>query len=332
MSKRCTKRCCVDKEDSVCCNNLPTSTKLLDNIVNLDIQMNDNIDFMQNQINNINNSYKEIINEILIENNRYKILVDEVNNINEKIDDIEIKLIESGCSIQYDGTCNHGCGKMIYTDVTKINVFVVEHDIEFLYLTMVAGGGAGGIGFVDGIFYYSGGGGGGGSCIINKPISVTKGTILHIKVGSGGDSKSGRHGSDSYVEILYTTHKKEIILTSGGANGHPTKDMDHDVSGGCGGHSHLCMFDGCNGHPGETSIPSHGCSKGGCGGTSIFYKGGNGGGNYFGTGGKGGTIDRIVGENGKYGSGGGGSCPKLIIDPTERLSGNGGDGVVIIEW
>ena len=294
---------------------------------NMDNQLNDNIDFIQNQLNMIHSSYMEIINETVVENNRYKTIIEEINNINDIIENIQIN------NRQHDHTCSHSCGKVIYTDVNKVHQFVVEHDIEFIYLTMAAGGGAGGVGFIDNLYYYSGGGGGAGSCVINKPVKVTCGTIIHIKVGRGSDLRKDLEGEDSYVEIYHPHCKgKVIVRTKGGCNGNPNLTYNHDVSGGKGGDGEYCMLDGCRGEDGHISLPSYTCALGGNGGASLFYKGGRGGGNYFGHGGKGGNLDDLIGEDGSYGSGGGGSCPKTIIDLNYQVSGNGGDGVIIIEW
>jgi hypothetical protein len=127
-------------------------------------------------------------------------------------------------------------------------------------------------------------------------------------------------------------------------------DYDNIVSGGLGGCSSTSVLSGSNGLNGNISIPSYISTNSGCGGNSVFYKGGCGGGNMFANGGCGGCIDNLspieymscprntinnfVGQSGVFGSGGGGSAPRSVIDPTDSqcLSGKGGCGIVIIEW
>jgi hypothetical protein len=306
------------------CDNL--DEKLLEIVNNVDTQMNQNIDFIQQQLNMISTSYLEVIKELHIDNNRYSTLINEINNITEEINDFKMPLLNTGT--EHD---NCECCKMIYTDTTQIHKYVIKNDIKFIYLTMVGGGGAGGIGFIQNMYYYSGGGGGSGACVINKPICVEIGTIIKIKVGKGSDARFDLCGENTYVEILYPNLTKITVCASGGRNGRPSSIEDPNVDGGCGGKSYLCMLKGCRGKDGTISLPSYTSANGGDGGSSIFYKGGDGGCSYFSDGGLGGTVTNLLGENGKFGSGGGGSCPKSNIDRTNRISGLGGDGVVIIE-
>lgn len=301
----------------------------------IDSQIGQNLDFVQYEINTINDSFKEVINELKIENEKYKITINEINNIHDTIDNILIKINNCNCNNNCNSNCvnicNCDCKKKIYTDTTQSHTLVINNDIKFIYLTMVGGGGAGGVGFVKNIYYYSGGGGGSGACVINKPISVTIGTIITITVGKGSDARYDLKGGDTFIEILYPDLRKEVILVNGGKNGNPLIECNQSVKGGEGGSNYLCIFKGCNGHDGLISLPSYACANGGNGGSSCFYKGGNGGSSYFNSGGNGGCIVNLLGENGVFGSGGGGSCPKSKINLECRISGCGGDGIVIIE-
>lgn len=301
---------------------------VLDTIYNLEDTTYNNIDFIQNQINKLNNTYVEIYNELKLENKRYEQIYNEINNIYTIIDCDNPSIC---CSNPEDQL--NICNKIVYTDTTNIKSYKIEENICMILVTMVAGGGAGGIGFIKDMFYYSGGGGGAGSCCIKKPIHVVIGTILNIKVGKGGNLNTNMNGEDSYIEFIHPSGKKTTLVTVGGNNGYSSLLMELNVDGGKGGKSDLCgVFDGCDGSNGTISIPSAFSAVGGNGGSSIFYKGGNGGGNYFNNGGLGGDIINIIGQDGQFGSGGGGSAPKSNIDITQKLSGNGGDGMVIIEW
>jgi hypothetical protein len=293
-------------------------TKLLNGI---DETFYDNVDYLQQQINMINESYNEIKNELLNNNTNtntnvnvnYNELID---NMNEKIDNIECICVNSDSK------------KQVFVDTNLIHTIIIPKNIDFIYLTMVAGGGAGGIGHINNMFYYSGGGGGSGAALINKPIMVEEGDIINIKVGKGSDIRNDIKGENSYIEII----NKGIITVSGGENGYPSLTKCANISGGKGGESHLCMLKGCDGKNGITSLPSFASAIGGNGGSSIFFEGGKGGGSYFDEGGCGGSIGNLIGKDGHHGSGGGGSCPKTNINMDMYVSGNGGDGIVIIEW
>lgn len=306
---------------------VPTNKEAnISEIINsLDMQICNNMDYMQEQINFLNISYSQLIDEVICENKKYQKLASEINKIPCKINEI---INMDTCS----HTCEHQCGKKMFTDTNKEHKFVIEHDIEFICLTMVAGGGAGGVGFVKDMFFYSGGGGGSGACLINCPIPVKKGTIIKIQVGKGGNLNTKRNGQNTIVEIINPDLKMQCIQTNGGENGCPSIECEKDVSGGIGGISGVSVLSGANGQNGMISMPSARTAIAGNGGNSVFFNGGNGGGNMFGIGGTGGTIDELIGQDGKFGSGGGGSCPRNIIDTTQKISGNGGDGLVIIEW
>lgn len=341
-----------------------------------------NVHFLQLQIDALTENYKKLLEKHHCENIRYKQIITELDNLYLIFEDHDDKVEKiSDCIKNGISTANYG--RMVYTDTSKIHNLIIDADIEMLFLTIVAGGGAGGIGFVKDMYYFSGGGGGAGACYIKKPIKASKNTLLKIKVGKGGYLKGchkSEHGEDSFVEIFHpqlsctsctsctssdsysnTIHccdchnqRCELILTKGGKNAHPNNnqvscylnnnnDIDMccvEISGGKGGVNDFKCFDGDDGGDGCVSVPSQFAASGGNGGCSCIYEGGCGGGNYFNNGGAGGNYlsssDRsgcmIIGSDGKFGSGGGGSAPKINIDFKKKLSGYGGDGIVIIEW
>jgi len=288
---------------------------------------------IQDQINSLKTNYLELVNKGKKDNTRYEQIVDELNNLYELIGNNS----SNSSPVQY---YDISPAKTIFTCTNQIHQIVIDKDIDFIFVTIIAGGGAGGIGFIRNMYYYSGGGGGAGSCFIKKPVSVKKNYTLRIKVGKGGDIMQNKNGEHSYVKVYNQCGKCEYkVFVSGGKNGYPsysmiTSNVEHvSVCGGYGGENCNSCFSGNNGCDGKISIPSQFVSSGGNGACSHFYEGGDGGGNYFNCGGSGGVYsDKICGQDGKYGSGGGGSAPKMNINPHTQNSGNGGDGMVMIEW
>jgi hypothetical protein len=218
----------------------------------------------------------------------------------------------------------------------------IDIDINLIFVTMAAGGGAGGIGYVKGNKYISGGGGSAGNCIIKKPIKVKKGYVIKIKVGKGGNSKKNRHGEPSYIKVYNKCCLIECIQICGGRNGYPKlkciEDPEKELYP-CGGKTkkilyNCCCFQGADGERGHMALPSQICICAGNGGSNVFCDGGKGGSNMFSLGGKGGCYskNKMLGSNGHFGSGGGGSCPRIKLDYCNNLSGNGGNGFVLIEW
>lgn len=323
---KCNKKNICKIEKNEC-----KSNTILDTI---DTKLDQQVDYLQNQLNIINKSYIDVINNIKTTYEQHNIVVNEINKINDTIENIII-------NNNHQHTCSHTCGKIIYTE-PKEHVFVIEHDIKFIYLTGIAGGGSGGVGCIKDMFYYSGGGGGAGSCIINKPVSVIKGTIITFTIGKGGYCSDG---GDTIINIKYPDGKMEIIILNGGKKAEPfiemcpytTENINNiniqiSVSGGKGGISTLCTFSGKDGEDGNISVPSYLAIESGNGACSHFYKGGEGGSNYFSKGGIGGVINALIGQDGIMGSGGGGSAPKSIIEINEKITGRGGNGMLIIEW
>ena len=243
------------------------------------------------------------------------------------------------------------------TNTTYIYSFYNDLDSKkMIYLTGASGGGAGGIGNIKGMYFISGGGGGAGCAISNYPLYLEPSCILTVKIGKGGNAKLMEHGNRTYIQItdIEGVIYKSTIL-EGGKNGLPSYQMvksqntnastsknchviinDRICLGGLGGKIQLtCANNGNSGDPGILGLPSQNVSTGGCGGNSFFDQGGNGGGNLVAPGGFGGNKGpckfNILGSNGFWGSGGGGSCPLSNFD-RPQLSGNGGDGFVKLDF
>lgn len=287
-------------------------------------QSENDSEFMQLQINALNQNCQSILKKMECKNNQYQQLISEID---------DLRLLLGTHEDTMTTVTNKECHKcVIYREIDKIYQFKIDKDINLAFLTMVGGGGAGGIGFVKGMYYYSAGGGGAGACYIKKPIEVQKGAIINIKVGKGGCITNNTNGEDSYVEIIHINGKKEVIIANGGKNGFPSMILDDAIKGGDGGESINHCLSGNSGNPGKISIPSRYVAMGGDGASSHFYKGGAGGGNYFAKGGNGGNESIILGLDGSFGSGGGGSAPRMQLNMEEILSGNGGNGMVMIEW
>ncbi len=327
--------------------------------------VNNNMCFYMGKIHDLTEEL-DIIKTIHNENTEK---FNEMNKISEsnlleysnKFDELKRTILEK-CSFDINMLMPNPTN-ICFTDTNKIHQYIIPEKINLIFVTIVGGGGAGGIGYCSNQYFYSGGGGGAGACIIKKPIKVEPNLILYIKVGEGGNSKDRKHGESSYIRFCFKSNDNRI-KAKGGKNGYPQLkdgcDLDLKVDGGEGGelcypflsgnngedgkmiptknyHNNKCYkktdynFPGTDGCDGEISFPSGPTSCPGSGGCSVFYDGGCGGTNYFSDGGKCGNNYNSIGYDGSYGSGGGGSCPKYKLDFCKKLSGNGGDGIIIIE-
>ena len=238
-------------------------------------------------------------------------------------------------------SCAESC---CYTLMRPDIVYTIINNLEnsrIAYITMCAGGGAGGVGCISGIYFISGGGGGAGCTIQHKPVLIKPNQQLHIKLGRGGVASKNRNGEKSYLRLVELDRIVYELSLDGGKNGHPLlceleKDKQFTIestTGGLGGQSKLkeCLS-GCDGKKGLIGIPSQMVSLGGSGGCNVLELGGDGGANVVCEGGYGGNNSNIdiIGGNGMYGSGGGGSCP-LSNHQIPQLSGNGGDGFATVQ-
>ncbi|QKF94564.1 hypothetical protein QKU48_gp1106 [Fadolivirus algeromassiliense] len=223
--------------------------------------------------------------------------------------------------------CSYGYSKT-YNEVNKIHRISVLKNINKIFVTLIGGGGAGGLGYITNNYYYSGGGGGSGAYARRIPLKVSQGHFIIIKVGKGGDLSKNMDGSDSSIEIVNNGgHVLHKIIANGGKNAHPLSQDDISVKGGAAGINTGAYFrNGTSGNDGSVSLPSQTNVYGGDGADSGFASGGLGGGKIIGD-----DVD-FIGSDGSYGSGGGGSAPRTNIDSNGKLSGNGGDGFIMIEF
>lgn len=242
----------------------------------------------------------------------------------ENIDDT--KSIRDNVNIDYT-KCYYGYSKT-YTETGKIHRLGIVRNISKIFVTLIGAGGAGGLGYISNNYYYSGGGGGSGAYARRIPVEVHDGYVVFIVVGKGGNLSERRDGDETYVQVLDRNGNPiRKISASGAGNGHPHTLDDTLVDGGNAAMDNGAYFrDGLPGNNGHVSLPSQANIVGGNGADSGYAKGGIGGGTQ--------TNDEIqfIGGDGSFGSGGGGSSPKPNIDLNEKLSGNGGDGFVMIEF
>lgn len=273
---------------------------------------------LQTQIDDIKSRLDSLNNSIGFSDTRYKQILADLDNTH--------LLLETGLSwdsplgqIINSDIANIVC--LNYINPTKVYRYTINRPINIIYVTMIGGGGAGGIGHLDG-YYYSGGGGGAGACFFRKPFPIVKGCVLNITVGMGGDISKNEHGQPSYIEIIYPDGNNKTLSVEGGKNGKSDNTLNTDVSGGHGGKSEfVSIYDGNKGENGQQGLPSFASVYGGKGGSSMLSHGG-----------KGGTEDNLIGIDGIFGGGGGGSVPRILTNMKGKLSGNGGSGLIIIEF
>ena len=303
----------------------------------------DDIEYLQMQINNLNQKLTTLLSIKNVSDTRYQQIVSELDNIYTLVGN---NYTNNNNNSETNNTIVCCTQQLIFTDTSGEHTYVIDNsNTVMIFLTMVGGGGGGGIGYVDQFYYYSGGGGGAGSAVFKVPITVSLGTILKIKIGKGGDTCLNVNGEKSYVKIIYPSGETNIIEVDGGLNGQPiintnsqiNPTLNTDVTGGNGGSGTINALNGQNGDNGEIAVPSFPNPQSGDGGDSAFSQGGDGGSNLFSRGGIGArsTDTNRIGKHGKFGSGGGGSLPRIItnqiLSSGEVLSGLGGDGLVIIE-
>jgi hypothetical protein len=276
------------------------------------------------EINRRIDNYNRVLNDIMSINMGTP-FVFEVNSGNQMGDSSKVEYI-----------VDSGKHNFYMEDPSKTYTIRVR-DVKNCFITAAGGGGAGGIGFVKDVRYYSGGGGGSSACIIKRPIKVNNNVTIQVRVGRGGNTLSD-HGRSTVIKLVEDNKVIEYIRIRGGLNGCPSYsdiiNMESDIKmhGGKGGKGISYHLKGNDGEDGNFTYASQIKRGAGNGGSNNFFKGGKGGSNLFMVGGKGGYEDCIVGRDGKYGSGGGGSCSRLIFEGATKLSGEGGCGFVLIEW
>lgn len=193
--------------------------------------------------------------------------------------------------------------------------YIIPLETSQLFITMVAGGGSGGLGTIRNNFMYSGGGGGGGGGQMKLPVKLIRENKddeikLVCNIGKGGDSNN-RDGGDTIIDIYRNNIFIETYKVTGGKAG-----GDGSLNeGGEPGIGINYIYNGCKGEKGSINLSSH-VPLGGKGGSSVYFNGG-----------KGMSYDiRETLCDGKYGGGAGGSIPHI-----ERVN-KGGDGIIILEY
>lgn len=216
---------------------------------------------------------------------------------------------------------------------TSNGTFIVPSGVTGIFVT-ACGGGGGGAGDAN----YAAGGGG-AACIIRQLFSVTPGQQINITIGSGGAGG----GANQAGSAGGTTSLSGLISLPGGGGGKGTSTGgEAGIAGGPGGGNggYGGMSGGGNGYTGY----------GGGGGQKVLNNVGLGGSPVAGaahTGGAGGNGGSSGGGNGTYGGGGGGGSSNAYKNGyggggsfgggggagyATAKGGNGGPGIVIIEW
>jgi len=312
------------------CNYNSTSEDTSDDSTSDHIPNNNEINYLKYKMTCMSKQINILTKKLSTNKNQYLQLVSEIDSMTYfEIDQ---------CKISNEHQCECPCvtNNIKFYDTSKTHCITYDYEDSIVFITMVGGGGAGGIGQINGLYYLSGGGGGSGASYIKKPIFIKKGSKIMAKVGSGGKSNINENGSDSILTIVYPCNKICKIIAKGGYNGYPTIDNKTSIKCGKGGVSLLNKcFSGSDGQDGMMTIPSQIQSIGGNGGNSHFYDGGIGGQNYFEYGENSDNTSNevnLIGHDGYFGSGGGGSCPRGNIDYNYKLSGDGGNGYIYLEW
>lgn len=251
-----------------------------------------------------------------------------------------------------------------YASYTELKVleqdgsFTVPQGVNQIFVTGIAGGGAGNEGGYISSYSASdsdaggGGGGGHGEFIIKKAFSVTPGQQINVTIGKGGTS-AGQSGGSTVIGNLVT-----LKGGTGGGRGHLGRADAERVkgaagspdggyggiestnggaggnNGGAGGFSGVAQVE--SSRPGTGYGPGTGPGKaggggGGGGGGGITKDGVKGGGGKGGNGGDGTryTKSEPGGHATYYGGGGGGSGGAGYRYQQVGEHGNGKDGIVV---
>lgn len=209
---------------------------------------------------------------------------------------------------------------------TSSDTFVAPAGVNNVLITMIGGGGGGG-GMTSSI-NGGAGGGGAGAYVIGYPYKVTPLSSYTVTVGLGGagGSSSGVNGSTGGTTTF------DIFSVLGGGGG----ISGIGGNGGSGGAavssnaSASISTTGTTGGPrGNTGVGGNG-AKGDNGSTAT----GAGGGSPFGVGANGITGADSAGTNGSANTGAGGSGAIALTSPggTNFSGGNGGSGIVIVQY
>jgi len=188
---------------------------------------------------------------------------------------------------------------------TSSGSFTVPAGVTRLRVNVIGGGGAGGSSSVG-----PGGGGGAGGSALTILTGLTPGSIIPVTVGAGGTASSGSTGGAGGTSSFGT-----YISATGG-------------SGGLGGTTYGPMAGGAGGAGVGGTVNNSGSYGTDC--ILSAARGGDGGGPGNGRG----TTGALTGYAGQgYGGGGGGGGSNSTVGSgSGALGGNGGAGLVTVEF
>lgn len=194
---------------------------------------------------------------------------------------------------------------------TESGMFVVPKGVKYIFVTACAGGGGGGW-----TARYAASGGAGGACVFRKRFDVSGMRTINITVGQGGKGgvRENSRGSNGGATVV-----GDLLTLPGGDGGYYSTSSGVSATSATSGNE----WAGRSGQDGVISFELG------------FYGKGNGeridGGGAFGRGGVGqaGTEPVEGDANGELGGGGGGANTWNL---STHRPGDGGDGIVIIEW
>jgi hypothetical protein len=196
---------------------------------------------------------------------------------------------------------------------TGSGTFTVPAGITSVWVTMVGGGGSGG----SNASSSGSSGGGGGAYCLKRAVSVTPGAGVAVTIGGGGGGVNNSDGNDGGASSFGS------VSVSGGLGG-PCQST-FSMGGAGGGNGGVAI--GTNNASGRNPYPATG--PGGRGGKSdtTTYWGAfsGGGGGLFGDG-TNGSNNNSASAGANTGAGSGGASNGAWS------SGNGGSGMVIVEW
>ena len=203
-----------------------------------------------------------------------------------------------------------------YFFIDKNSTIQIPMGIKEIFVSLVGGGGAGGIGSIKDNISFSGGGGGSGNGFKSVSIKITNNSSVYIEcvIGKGG-SQLSQAGEDTVIRIMVDGREFTTLVGGGGEPG----GNGINNKGGLGGIlNNQYNVRAKSGMKGSSTILT--CSPiAGNGGASLFSPGGKGG-SY--------NLQDPLESFGKYGSGGAGKIPTTQFETPNP----GGDGFVIVEY
>lgn len=288
--------------------------------------MSTNADDLQKQMNKLTAKYKKLKADRIDQDIRYNQILTELNNLYFMADTFNLAL-------------NKKRRICYYNPHIKDIIYKFPDDVETVFITMVGGGGAGGIGFINEMYYYSGGGGGAGASIVYQVIQICPGTKAKINVGRGGcnngeyycqyDNCSNRCFSSSFSTSSSSSTKSyncdcpsngqasTVQIICPGQSICPGQRINIVAEGGKHGHPNINLFNyelDVSGGAGGVNLLCTSLSGGNGQDGVITYpsqlqtSGGDGGNSYFNQGGTGGGCED--------------ECDSCYVDSSSSTSSN----------